>query len=319
FFLGGPAIQRVIWRVSGGEEVTVNQLVAGEADATETVFNPAALDLLDQQDGLRLQPYPAPAYGYIAFNFVDPTDQSAPHPLFTDRSIRRAIATAINRSDILSAVFGNRGYEPIGATGRAVWIWTDSIAQLPYDTAAARALLDGAGWVDSDGDGIRDLAGRPLSFRLLVPSSSGARRQSAVIVQEQLARIGVEVSISELEFNTFLERALQGDFDAVFGAFALDPSPRGITQLWTEQGIGSNNWGRYSNDQVNELVLHALRAPDVETSTRRWHEVLVALNDDVPAVWLFEPRLTAVIASRFSGVVLRPDQWASNIWRWTVN
>lgn len=317
FFLGAPAIERVIWRISGDLEAVVNQLVVGEADITETILNPAHLERISKVDNLVRIVYPAPVYGYFGFNFRNPDSLEDAHPLFGDVKMRLAIAAAIDPDVIVDAVFAGNASVPVGATGRAVWIWSDEITRTPTDTAAASAALSDLGWNDSDGDGILDRDGTDLEFEFLVPSSSGARRQAAVIMQDQLRQVGVRMNIAELEFNTFIEYALAGNFDALFGAFALDPSPRGIQQLWTG-GAGGNNWGGYSNLEVDRLVAEALEATSESEARRMWHAVLQALNDDVAAIWIFEPQMTAIVNDRFENVSIRPDQWAADIWRWRV-
>src|SRR6185295_16103524 len=66
---------------------------------------------------------------------------------------------------------------PPGPLSQLWWIWDPEIRELPYDSGQAARLLTRTGWSDSDGDGIRDKAGRPLAFRLLLPTTSAIRKQ----------------------------------------------------------------------------------------------------------------------------------------------
>ncbi len=319
FFLGEPEVREIIWRVTPDQAASVSQLIAGEADVIDNVVDPDQLSRIQNADHLRLIEYPAPAYGYIGFNFDDPDVAGQPHPLFRDPDLRRAIAKAIDKETAVQAVFGDQGAVPIGATSRAVWIWSDQISQIGFDAHQAGVLLAQAGWTDEDGDGIRERDGQPLEFELLVPASSGVRRRTATIVQEQLRRVGIAMNIAEVEFGAFIQRATTGQFDAVFGAWVLDPSPRGMRELWTSAGVGGSNWGSYQNTEIDQLVETALEALTADQATRHWHAVLTALNNDVPAIWLFEPLLTAVVERRFANASIRPDLWAANIWQWNVN
>ncbi len=318
FFLGEPALKRLVWQIVPDEGALVALLLADQADIAEAVLIPENLERIRSAEHLRLVDYPAPAYGYIGFNFRSPDEPDRPHPIFSDRELRRALALATDRQAIVDAALGGNGNVPVGPTGRAVWIWSEEISQIPFDTVEARSALARSGWSDSDGDGVLDRAGRPLEFELLVPSSSGVRRRSAVIFQDQLRRVGVSMSIQEVEFNTFLDRATTGRFDAVFGAFALDPSPRGITQLWTTDGIGQSNWGSYSNPEFDHLVASALETRDRAAAERIWHEALGVINEDAAAIWIFEPQLSAVVHSRFDEVSVRPDQWVADLWKWQL-
>ncbi len=318
FFLGGPEIKRLVWRFARDEAGLVNMLLAGEADITEAIVNPENVDRIAASDHLDLVPYPAPVYGYIGFNLKQPQDAEIAHELFADRDLRRALVMAVDRQAIVDAALGGRGVVPVGPTGRAVWIWSEDVEQIPFDAAGARAELERLGWVDSDGDGVLDRDGIDLAFDLMVPSSSGVRRRSAVIVQEQLRSVGVAVTIEELEFNAFMERATSGRFEALFGAFGLDLSPSGIAQLWTTSGIGEGNWQRYSSEEFDQHVAAAIDARERSEAARHWRIALETINADAPSIWIFEPSLSAVVHSRFSNVTVRADQWAADLWRWSA-
>lgn len=318
FFLGAPPIERIVWRFAADETALVTMLLADEADIAEAVLGPENLDRIAEAPHLHLVPYPVPVYGYVGFNLAEPGSPETPHHLFAHRDLRRALAMGVDRQAIVDGALGGNGTVPVGPTGRVVWIWSDDIAQIPFDTMQARAELNRLGWADADGDGTLERNGDPLEFGLLVPTSSGARRRAAVIFQAFLGRVGVSVRIEELEFNAFMERATAGRFDAVFGAFALDPSPRGIQQLWTTSGIGDGNWGRYSNDEFDQLVDAAIAADNRSDAERLWHQALGTINEDAAAIWIFEPQLSAVVNNRFENVTVRADQWAANLWQWRI-
>lgn len=318
FFLGAPGLRRLIWRITPDFATAVTQIVADQADILEAVVGRENIKRVREAPQLRLVNYASSLYGYIGFNLRDPDDVRKPHPLFGDRSLRRALTMAVDREAVVAAVLGEYGEVPVGPTTRMQWIWSESVPQIPFDTASARALLTESGWRDSDRDGVLDRAGRSLSFDLLVPSSSQLRRQAAVIVQDQLKRIGAELKISELEPNLWLTRTGGGDFDAAFGMWSIEPSPRALEQLWTSRGIGGSNHGRYSNTRFDRLVREAAAAEDPETARRMWHEALAQINDDAPAIWLVSPLLSAAVHRRFEGVEIRPDQWAANLWKWRV-
>ena len=111
---------------------------------------------------------------------------------------------------------------------------------LAFDPAAAGRLLDEAGWEDSDGDGVRERGGEPLSFSLLVSTGGGAsfpaHEREAILVQEQLRRVGVAVEIDVVDGMAIRERWERGDFEAtIYDVLALtryqlfgEPNPMGL-------------------------------------------------------------------------------------------
>ncbi len=318
FFLGRPGVKRLIWRFTADPNAAITHLVAGEADVMGSLGGPTNVDRVTATEHLRAVPYPVPVYMFVGFNLRDPKNAGRPHPLFADREVRRAVSMAVDRAALVRAVLGEYGNVPVGPATRPLWIWDDGIEQLPFDTAAARRELASLGWQDSDQNGVLDRQGRAFTFELLVPVSSGLRRQAAVIVKEQLARVGIDMKIHELEFNTFFARSSSGQFDAHFGAWGQDPSPASIADTWTTAAVGNLNFGSYSNREVDGLIREAMRAPNPAQAKARWHEALSTLNADPPAIWLLEPVAVAGVHQRFEDVSIRTDQWAADLWTWRV-
>jgi peptide/nickel transport system substrate-binding protein len=220
---------------------------------------------------------------------------------------------------VVHAVLGDYGEVALGPVTRALSIWSDSIPQIPFDTALARRSFGELGWRDTDGDGVLDRDGRPLEFELLVPSSSAGRKRTAQVLQDQFRRVGVAVAISEVDFNTLMERQRSGQFDAILGAYGGETSPGGIAEVWTAAGIGAFNSAHYVNQKVEQLVDEALNATEVARARERWYAVLSELNEDAGAIFLYVPKTMAGVHKRFENVTIRPDQWAATLWTWRVN
>src|SRR5258708_13383793 len=86
---------------------------------------------------------------------------------------------ATDRERLLRNVFGEFAKVPPGPLSQLWWIWDPEIRELPYDSGQAARLLTRTGWIDTDGDGIRDKDGKPLAFRLLLPPTSAIPRPYA--------------------------------------------------------------------------------------------------------------------------------------------
>jgi peptide/nickel transport system substrate-binding protein len=318
FFLGRPGPRRIVWRFTADPATAVTQVLAGEADYLNAMRSDD-VPRVRADDELRVILIPSLAYAYIAFNLRDPANPERPHPLFGGREVRRALSMAVDREGIVRAVRGEYGYVPQGPVTRPLWIWDDGLAALSFDTAGARQILDDQGWRDTDKDGVLDRDGRRFRFELIVPSTSNDRQRSAVIVQDQMRRIGVEMTVTPLDVPTWIDRAQNGRADAYYGARTQDPSPASIDEAWSSRGIGEANWGRYVNREVDRLLVEALESFDTETARATWHEAIARINADAPAIWVYSPISAAAVHRRFEGVSIRPDQWGSTIWLWRVS
>lgn len=318
YFLGRPGLRSVVWRFVADQAAAVTQLAAGEADASSALVTPEMMQRLQAAPQLKLTPYPSNAYSYIGFNLRDPTQPARPHPLFADRELRRAIAMAVDRATLVQTVLGDLGELPSGPFPPWLWIASDSVKPLPFDTAAARRALDAQGWRPG-GDGVRVRNGRRLQFELLVPSSSGLRRRAAVIVQDQLKRVGVALQITELDFNAFISRSQARHFDAAFLSWTSDPSPRSMLQTWGSAGIGGSNYQSYSNPEFDRLTGQAVATPDRARAATLWHQAMAVVNGDAPAIWVYVPRPVLAAHRRLQDVAVRPDLWTALLWQWRVN
>ena len=147
---------------------------------------------------------------------------------------------------------------------------------LPFDSAAAREAV------------VRVRARRPLgTIDILVPSTSSTRRQLAQVIQEAWRKVGVNATVTTVEFPVFQERLAKGRFDSYIGAYLDEPSPRSLAGQWSKSGWGALNFGRYSNPAFDSLLSGASREQNVAVARRRWREAMDTLNADAPAIFLY--------------------------------
>jgi peptide/nickel transport system substrate-binding protein len=320
FFAGRPGFRTIVWRFASDQVAMVSQLIAGEADFLNFVPGPENIERVAEQPHLRAEPHKVGVYTFIGFNMRNPEDVSSPHPLLGDRQLRRALSMAIDREAVTRTVVGEYG-EVLGLPlTPTIWIWTDEVETFEFDSAAARSALEELGWMDRDGDGVLDRDGTPLAFDLMVPTSSTPRRRAAVIVQDQFKRLGVDMSISELEPTTWDSRALDGNFDAYFQSLGHDASTASIAETWvTTEGMGGLNRIRYSNANVDRLVSEALNTFDRDEARAKWRDALEIINSDAPGIWLFTPIMVAGVHQRFENVSIPADEWWRTIWTWRVS
>jgi ABC-type transport system substrate-binding protein len=200
------------------------------------------------------------------------------------------------------------------------WVWDPETREIPHDSARAARTLTLLGWIDSDGDGIRDRDGHALAFRLLVPTTSAVRRQYARILQEQFRTMGVDVQLDEVDFSVFNERARAGRFDALINVWNTDPTPSSsIPQSWARAGFGRSNYGRYENPVFERLLERAVTSvANPAEAKRTWRTAIELLNQDAPAIFLFATQNVAAVHKRVADVRIRPDSWLALVRTWRI-
>jgi peptide/nickel transport system substrate-binding protein len=228
---------------------------------------------------------------------------------------------AIDRQAVLKNVLDTLGYLGIGPTVRAQWSSDTSIAMIPHDVEAAKALLDSAGWRDADGDGVREKGGRPLAFALLTPSSSAPRSQSAVLLQAQWKEVGAKVEIDGIEFGAFVERISAGRFDVMMHGLHADPSPGDLLENFgsptSPTRFGKNHSG-YSSAAVDAAIDSAATEFDMERAKALYRRAYRQIIDDAAAIFLYEVRNVAGIHTRIDPGAISPMGWWTTLADWKI-
>ena len=121
FFLGKPKIDRVILRTAAEPAARIDLLLGGQADAMD-VIPPQFVERIASDTALRLISVPSSTMGYLLFNQHDPKNRARPHPILADNRVRRAITLAIDRGQLVQAVFGSQGMVPYRPVSQMLWI-----------------------------------------------------------------------------------------------------------------------------------------------------------------------------------------------------
>lgn len=251
----------------------------------------------------------------IMINFTDPHRATAegersslafPHPFLTDLRVRQAFAHAVDRTAILAS-YGRTATPTTNLVVSPAAFDSPNTAELyPYDLERAAALLEEAGWADTDGDGVRDKGGLPL--RVTFQTSFNPVRQAAQeIVETSFERIGIDVENKQVDSSAFLGPVegttdTRRQFYADLEEFAFSnkaPDPEAYLAAWTcdEAAQMANawsgaNWARYCDAEYD--ALHAQLVGTTDPGERR--DLIIALNDHligdvalIPLVAYIEP------------------------------
>jgi len=240
-------------------------------------------------------------YGFLAFRLADAAGR--PHSVLGDREVRRALTEAVDRPTLARAVFGEGTKVPPGPMSQLLWIWDDSTRVLRFNPSRARQVL----------------ARRPITLDILAPSTSPTRRQLALAIQEAWRKIGVNATVTTVDFSVFQERLAAGRFDSYIGAYLDEPSPRGLADQWSRAGWGVLNYGRYGNPAFDSLLVRAQKETEVTNASRLWREAMDTINADAPAIFLYAPANRAAIQRRLENVKLDPYSWLSGLREWRID
>jgi peptide/nickel transport system substrate-binding protein len=226
---------------------------------------------------------------------------------------------SINRGALVKSVLDSLGLVAVGPTVRAFPTTDAGVIQIQFDSARGRATLDSLGWTGRDANGIRTKNGRELAFKLLVPVSSMNRIRMAVLLQAQLRGMGIRVDIEQMDFAAFVARQQGRSFEAALGTWHLGASPDGTKLAWATSGIGKDglNYGSYENPTFDAQLDSALLS-DPEHAREKFTLAYGTINQDAPAVWLYEPRTVLGLHRRIRTAWMRPDAWWADLGDWYI-
>jgi peptide/nickel transport system substrate-binding protein len=194
----------------------------------------------------------------IMVNLTDPDpkwgDERAtlkhPHPFLTDINVRKALSMAIDRQLLVDIGYGVAGKVTCNILpAPAIYASTANDSCKVQDIAGANALLDSAGWVDSNGNGIRDKDGVELSI-LYQTSTNAVRQDFQALIKQWWSEIGVETELRNIDASVF---------------FGSDPgSPDTYQKFWADVEMYANNFSG-SDPEAYMANWHSSKIPSPET------------------------------------------------------
>jgi peptide/nickel transport system substrate-binding protein len=311
--LGGrPYLDRVVFRIIPEPTTMLTELLSGGADFIGYTLLPEQAVQLQGQRRVELRHFPSREFTYVAWNNR--------RPQFDDARVRRALAMAVNRPQIIEALM--HGFA-VPATGM-IPPWSPlhtEVQPLPYDTAQAKRLLAQAGWADANGDGVVEKGGRPLRFSLAVNSANQLHKDLAQVIQQELKRIGVAVDIQMAEFQTLLKQYKGRDYDAVISNWTLDNFKVDPTPLFAcseAEKPGSANRTSFCDPALDRLIEQGLRTTDPAAAKPLWAQFTRRLQEQQPVTFLFWSDDLAGVGPRLQGVVTDARSKIVSIDRWWI-
>lgn len=282
----GPAcVERVIFRVIPEASTRAAALLAGEVDIIQNV--PSELvDTLDQTPGVDVKTAASTEPIWLQLNVSD--------PLFEDVNVRHALNYAVDKDLLIEAIYGGRAVPLPGPLSPFNNYVNEDLEPYPYDPDMALALLEEAGWTDSDGNGILDRNGQPFAFTI---DTIELWRPQAEALASMFREIGIDAGVRFWEYSVVQPQLLACERQAFlddWGDSAFDPVGH-FEAKWHSvvagEPYGRGNFSCYSNERVDELIRAGEVEADEATRQEIYDEAQQLVYDDAPAVFLVLPEV----------------------------
>ncbi len=274
FHRGRPGVDQITVKVASSD-VQLAELLTGSSDLAWV--QPSAHEYERYQNaGLEVVSYPANAYQYMGINLD--------HPVLSDRDVRHALTYALDRWEMVEALFDGMGIVQTSHMSSVSWAYDGDLEPLPFDPDTAEALLADAGW-ELANDGYRYKDGERLEFTLNYPSGNVPRERNAEIIQSMLGDVGVYLNLEMMEFASLIPKVFdERDFDLYLmgWSLALEADPSGI---W----LSTDHWNSVGFDHPDndKLILAGREIMDFDERAeiyRGWQQLLV---EEAPYVFLY--------------------------------
>ncbi|MCK6623760.1 MAG: peptide ABC transporter substrate-binding protein [Anaerolineae bacterium] len=274
----------------------------------------------------------------IMINFTDPRQESSegerasiqfPHPFLSDLNVRRAMAMAINRA-VIAGWYG-RGGKPTTNILAEPPYYASTKTRIEYNPQKAAELLRQAGWVDTNGDGVREKEGVELRLEFQT-SIQNLRQQTQEQVKKDLEAIGFAVELKQIDSSIFFgppadttdtRRQFYSDLEE-FAFSNKSPDPTAYMAGWSCDNIAQKendwalpNWGRYCNPEFDRLFHQVSTELNPDHRIELFVQMNELLIDDVaviPLVQLANPVAVSVELQGYNFTAWDVEVWDIANW-----
>ena len=292
--------ERIVYKVMNDWTTAVTSMKDEGLDVARGIRAGDFVDLRENKRFTQLYNLHSPvalSYDYIGLN--------TKNPKLSDKRVRRALAHLVDKNEIIDVLLHGLGAPVVGPIHPTKDYYNKSLKNIDYNPEKAIALLEKAGWTDTDGNGIRDkvIDGEKVEMKLEYKYNSGndRRKNTGLFLQENAKRAGIEISVVAREWTVFLEDTKRRDYEMFCAGWVQSPIPDDLKQLWhtesdTPDGDNRCGFGNEESDRLIEQIQVTLDEDERRPLYQRFQELVY---EEQPYIFLTSPKERIAIHSRF--------------------
>jgi peptide/nickel transport system substrate-binding protein len=227
------------------------------------------------------------------------------HSYFAGASARQAITMAIDRQELVQDLLKGEGTVAVGPVSPLYTLWADTdLKPLPYDPQQAKAMLAAAHF--------------PFSQQLLMVLASGnqATIQAATLIQQNLAAIGINLKIEQLDTAAFVERFHTGQYDLSLVGVTLGSDPSTLAGVLTCKAV--EDFNRFCDPKLDALFRQGVATPDYQQRRSIYDRVQTELQAQAPWVYLYWADDLLAYNTRIDAAAIPNAFGMQQPWLWDV-
>ena len=243
------------------------------------------------------------AYNYIGLNMKP--DGIKYKPFFVDQKVRRAMAYLTPVDEIIEVMVHGKATRQAAQISPLKSTYNDTLELIPLDIEKAKELLTEAGWIDTDGDNIRDKiingVKTPFKFKLSYMASP-VSKEIVLMIKESMYKAGLVAEPTPMDFTLFYKNAMDHKFEAMLGGWGGSASYSNPMQLWhTSSWVskGSNFCG-FGDTESDELIQLANSSLDSAEHAQALWRLQARIYEDQPYVFLYSTKNKIALHKRFT-------------------
>ncbi|MBM76756.1 MAG: hypothetical protein CMK59_15215 [Proteobacteria bacterium] len=259
FPLGGNAFKKILFQIINDDQQRLRKMKKEEIHYTGLSPSQYRVEVVegDQSSPFKNGTFGNAEYWSHTYYYIGWNNQSI---FFNDKRVRQAMSHAFNADFLLQKVMMNLGKRCTGPMPAFLPFYDSELPPIPFDLEKAKSLLNEAGWIDSDNDGILDkvIEGQKTDFEfsLTIYGSSKEYKTIGDIFKEELAKVGVKMNVVPQEWSMLLKKIDAREFDAVTLAWVSGPDVD-FRQIWhsTQADVPqSSNYISFRNEEADKII-----------------------------------------------------------------
>ena len=299
YYLGAPDFDRLVFKKVQSTNL-LSGLMSGDIDvlSANSQIPLADWEAAKNTQGIVTKSVPTFAYQYMAMNTARD---------YLTEDVRHAISLAINRQVIVDQLLQGEARIAIGPLAEDHPYFDEKLLPIEYDPEKAKSMLEAAGW-----DSNREL-------QVLVSTGNEVREKSAILIQQDLQKIGIKTKIQTLDFPTLLTNARNGDYDLCFigSSGSVDPSESvpNVTAGYM------NNFAQLSDPTLGQIGESGAKEITFETRKKVYDQYQEELFKQMPMAFLYHTNDLFAYNEKLENVREGAIDYNinKNVWEWKVN